>query len=127
MKLLLDTHALIWFLSGNNELSEEVVSEIENENNTIFVSIASLWEIGIKESIGKIKIKGGLSQLMTEILKSNIEIIPISIEDILVLTALEFFHRDPFDRLLIAQGMNEQCVIVSKDEQFKKYKIPTLW
>jgi PIN domain nuclease of toxin-antitoxin system len=79
MKLLLDTHALIWFLSGNNELSEEVVSEIENENNTIFVSIASLWEIGIKESISKIKIKGGLSQLMTEILKSNIEIIPISI------------------------------------------------
>jgi PIN domain nuclease of toxin-antitoxin system len=127
MKLLLDTHALIWFLSGNNELSEEVVSEIENENNTIFVSIASLWEIGIKESIGKIKIKGGLSQLMTEILKSNIEIIPISIEDILVLTTLEFFHRDPFDRLIIAQGMNEQCVLISKDEQLKKYRIPILW
>jgi PIN domain nuclease of toxin-antitoxin system len=127
MKLLLDTHTLIWFFSGNNELSEEVVSEIENENNTIFVSIASLWEIGIKESIGKIKIKGGLSQLMTEILKSNIEIIPISIEDILVLTTLEFFHRDPFDRLIIAQGMNEQCVLISKDEQLKKYRIPILW
>lgn len=127
MKLLLDTHTLIWFFSGNNELSEEVVSEIENENNTIFVSIASLWEIGIKESIGKIRIKGGLSQLMKEILTSNIEIIPISIEDILVLTTLEFFHRDPFDRLIIAQGMNEQCVLISKDEQFKKYKIPILW
>lgn len=127
MNYLLDTHSLIWFFSGDNQLPKKVIKEIENNKNTIFVSIASLWKIGIKESIGKIRIDGGLSQLVDEIFNSNFEILPISIDDILVISTLEFIHRDPFDRLLISQALNEKCVLISKDEQIKNYKISVLW
>lgn len=127
MNYLLDTHSLIWFFSGDNQLPKKVIKEIENNKNTIFVSIASLWEIGIKESIGKIRIDGGLSQLVDEIFNSNFEILPISIDDILVISTLEFIHRDPFDRILISQALNEKCVLISKDEQIKNYKISVLW
>lgn len=127
MNYLLDTHSLIWFFSGDNQLPKKVIKEIENNKNIIFVSIASLWEIGIKESICKIRINGGLSQLIDEIFNSNFEILPISKDDILVISTLEFLHRDPFDRLLISQALNEKCVLFSKEEQIKNYKISVLW
>lgn len=127
MNLLLDTHTFIWFINGDSSLPEQVRNEIKNINNRCFLSIASLWEMAIKLSINKLQLKSDFNKVVEFLIDNDIEILPITFEHIQKLLKLKFHHRDPFDRLIIAQGAIEKLLILTKDENFKKYKVKTMW
>ncbi len=127
MDLLLDTHTLIWFLNGDDMLSKKAKSAIEDAENVKIVSIASIWEIAIKISLGKFKFPKGFKQFLDMIEDNGFEILPITFEHAIELSTLEFLHRDPFDRLLISQCLADDLIIVSKDDTIKSYKVNTIW
>lgn len=128
MNLLLDTHTLIWFLNGDKDaISKKARAVIEKRENVKFVSIASCWEIAIKLSLGKLRFEGTFSELKEEINNSGFIILPITFEHTLKLINLKFYHRDPFDRLLVAQAIEEEMIIITKDEFIPQYKVKTIW
>jgi PIN domain nuclease of toxin-antitoxin system len=127
MDLLLDTHSLIWFLNGDEKLSDKAKSVIEDSSNSKIVSIASIWEIAIKISLDKFRFPKGFKHFLDMVEDNGFEILPITFEHALELSTLEFIHRDPFDRLLIAQCKSDNLVIVTKDDNIKRYNIKTIW
>jgi PIN domain nuclease of toxin-antitoxin system len=124
---LLDTHTLIWFLEGDSSLSVKARQIIEDEANIKYISIASLWEISIKLSLGKLALMSSFDNFLNELLKTEIQILPISFLHVLRVSQLEFFHKDPFDRLIISQGLEEKLTIVGKDPNFPLYNIVQHW
>ena len=124
---LLDTHTLIWFLDGNSLLSLNAKKEIEDEEAINFVSIASLWEIAIKISLGKIELKTSFNQISNKLSENGFLILPVTFEDTLVISSLKFDHRDPFDRVIIAQSMTNKMRIISKDTHFALYDSLVIW
>lgn len=127
MNILLDTHALIWFLNGDSQLSDKAKTEIENIENDKIISIASIWEIAIKISLNKFRFDKGFKKLFELIEENGFDILPISFEHTLIVSNLEFIHRDPFDRILVSQCKSDNLVIMTKDENIKKYNIKTIW
>ena len=128
MKYLLDTHALIWFFSGNSKLSEKVRLLMENEEITKLISLTSVWEMGIKQSKGKLTLAVPLEQYIQDKLTlEDYEILPITLKQLAKITTLPFHHKDPFDRLLIAQAITEQIPLLSKDTAFEPYEIEVIW
>ncbi len=127
MNYLLDTHALIWFLNGDKELSAKARKAIESSGVTNFVSLASLWEIAIKISLDRLNLNVPFENIGDEIENNNFQILPIIFQDMLILSSLPFHHKDPFDRLLIAQAINNKFTLISKDVHLTKYKIKILW
>jgi PIN domain nuclease of toxin-antitoxin system len=127
VNLLLDTHSLIWFLNGDANLSNKAKSAIEDPANSKMVSIASVWEIAIKLSIGKFRFSKGLKHFLGLIEDNGFAILPITFEHAIELSTLEFNHRDPFDRLLVAQSIADKLAIVTIDENIKRYNIKTIW
>lgn len=123
MRYLIDTHVLLWFNSGSLELSQKAKEIILDKKNVVLISIASLWEISIKTSIGKLQISGEYESIIDEITKNDIEILPINFAHTVVQNKLPFHHRDPFDRIIIAQGIVENISLISKDEIFDLYLI----
>jgi len=127
MKLLLDTHAFLWFIDDNPALSVRGKTLLEAENE-LFLSVASLWEIAIKLRLGKLSIAIPAESLMTEHLTgNNIELVPISVPHLIEVSTLALHHRDPFDRLIVAQAIVEQMPVVSADPAFDSYPIERLW
>ena len=127
IKNLLDTHTFLWFIDGNDNLSPKALENIENENAQNFISIVSLWEIAIKLSLGKLEVNIPFKQIEDVVFKNNFQILPISFTDLLKLSELPFHHRDPFDRLLIAQCINNEMIFLSKDENVFKYNVSVIW
>ena len=127
MQLLLDTHAFIWFISGDEAMPSKVIDAIRNIENKCYISIASIWEIAIKSSLKKLELKSDFNKIIDLLIENEIELLPITFEHLQALIQLEFHHRDPFDRLIIAQGSVEQLTIITKDEQFVKYTNNILW
>lgn len=128
MKLLLDTHTLLWFIAGSPELSLSARNLIEEESNEKFVSIVSIWETAIKVSIGKMTLTASFNDLFPHQLQINgFELLPVKIEHTSVVTTLPFHHRDPFDRLLIAQAILGNMTLVSIDEVFDDYEATRTW
>lgn len=128
MRYLLDTHSLIWFLEDDINLSYKAKSEITNLENQCFVSIVSLWEIFVKINIGKLKLDFPVSVLKKEIQNNSFEILPIAFEHLQQLLQLDFHHKDPFDRLIIAQAQSEKMVVITKDGNFNEYNnVKLLW
>jgi len=127
MDLLLDTHTLIWFLNGDEKLPDNVRDAIENPNNSKIVSIASIWEISIKISLDKFRFPNGFKRFLEMIDENGFELLPVTFEHAIIVSTLEFIHRDPFDRLLIAQCKNDNLTIATKDENIRKYNIQTIW
>jgi PIN domain nuclease of toxin-antitoxin system len=127
MKLLLDTHTFLWFINDNSRLSARAKALLESDVD-LLLSIASLWEIAIKASIGKLTLSQPYHIFLPQQLTDNdIEILPISLSHLNVVATLPFHHRDPFDRLLIAQTIAEQLSIVSVDAMFDAYSVKRLW
>ncbi len=127
MNNLLDTHTLIWFINGDGLLSEKAKKSIEKTNIINFVSIASLWEIAIKISLGKLELSIPFSSL-SDLLNSNaFQILPVSFDDTALIINLPFHHRDPFDRIIIAQSINNNLNVISKDSFFRDYQIALTW
>lgn len=125
MKYLIDTHALIFYLEGNPNLPNRVKEIIENEK--CFLSIASLWEIAIKISLDKIELTTSFEDLEVLLAKNNIEVKQIDIKDLSILQSLPFYHRDPFDRLLVAQAAQENYTLLTKDQSIALYNVATYW
>lgn len=123
MNCLLDTHSFLWFLRGDKRLGEKARLVIENPKNNVYLSVASVWEITIKVSLGKLELKESIEETVE---KSDFEIIDIELDHILELTKLSNYHRDPFDRILVAQALVENLVIITNDEKIKKYGIETI-
>jgi PIN domain nuclease of toxin-antitoxin system len=128
MHYILDTHALIWFLEDDQNLSIKARDSISSGNNNCCVSIASLWEIAVKTSIGKLHLKSDFSKLKDFLSETGFEILPIEFHHLQALLNLDLHHRDPFDRLIIAQAITEDMTLISKDSHFENYKeLKFLW
>jgi len=128
MKLLLDTHALIWFISGDEELGERAKVAFLNQDNKLYFSKASLWEMTIKISLGKLVMaEHWLVMIEKEMISNGIQWLEIEIAHCKTLAGLPFHHRDPFDRLLISQAISESMSIISIDRQFSRYPPDIIW
>jgi PIN domain nuclease of toxin-antitoxin system len=127
MEYLIDTHILLWYLDGNIALPEEIANLLDSSKR-IIVSTVSLWELTIKASLNKIELSNSLEQIQQE-LDSNrkFEILNISFAHLNTLSGLPHYHRDPFDRLLIAQAISENLTIISADRHFKAYPVQVTW
>lgn len=125
---LLDTHAFLWFLSGDARMSSISRGIISDPKNRCFISIASIWEMAIKIKIGKLDLSFDLSEVVTHLSRNSIEVLPITFEHILETMKLDDHHRDPFDRLIIAQARCESITIITKDENFSRYaSLKLIW
>lgn len=128
MSLLLDTHTLLWFLLDDPRLSENAREHIVIQEESIFVSPASLWEIAIKISLGKYALPIPFRVFWDEQLMINdLILLPITVSHTAKLVDLPFHHRDPFDRLIIVQALVEKIQLVSKDKMFDHYDVNRLW
>jgi len=118
----------LWFIGGSVSLSPSARALVEDADNQPFLSMASLWEMAIKLSIGKLSLGQPFETLIPEQMKLNgIELLQIEMPHIVAVASLPFHHRDPFDRLLVAQAIVEQMPIVSGDPAFDSYTIQRLW
>ncbi len=125
---LIDTHVLLWWLFDDPKLSGLAHDAIQAPDNTILVSSASGWEIATKYRLGKLPHAGEVARNLPSMLrKSRIDVLPITMEHALAAGALPGPHRDPFDRMLIAQGQIEELPIVTSDHAFKQYPVKIIW
>ena len=128
MRLLLDTHTFLWFIGGDTALSPYARQLIEDRTNERLLSIASLWEMAIKASLGRLTLTLPFTDLVAEHVHGNaIELFEILPRHLDVLTTLPFHHKDPFDRMIIAQSQAENMPILSRDSAFDDYAIRRLW
>lgn len=121
MNYLIDTHILLWYISGDKRIKNSVKAKIENESSSIFLSNASLWEIAIKTSIGKLKLNSSLVDLKIYLDSTGFKILEFDIEDLEMLQKLPFHHQDPFDRIIIAQSKTKSLEIITNDNQMQEY------
>lgn len=122
MKLLLDTHTFLWFIGGNPNLSGPARQLIEDIGNERLISIASLWEMSIKASMGKLKLNFSFPDLVeTHVIGNAMKLLPVQPEHLDFVRSMSFHHKDPFDRLLIAQSLAEKMPILSRDQAFDNY------
>ena len=126
MIILLDTHALLWFLNDDEKLPPEIRGIIEGDTQ-VFVSIASFWEIAIKNSIGKLPLKCTVTEMLAFCKQLDMHVLQIEPAHLERLKSLPQIHGDPFDRLLICQAQEESLTLVTRDENIPKYDVKTLW
>ena len=127
MDNLLDTHTLIWFINGDDAVSAKARQQIEDNIDSNYVSIASLWEMAIKIRLEKLEMNCSFKELSALLNANAFKILPISFEDTLTISLLPFHHRDPFDRMLVAQAKNNGLKILSKDSVFEQYELDVVW
>lgn len=128
MNLLIDTHIFLWFVFAEASLNSYARSLVEDEANTKFLSMASVWEMAIKHSIGKLPLTLPFPMFMKRELESNgFLLLPIEFDHLTQVASLPLHHRDPFDRLIIAQSIAENMAIVSADSAFDAYGVSRLW
>ena len=128
MKLLLETHAFLWFIGGSSELSSYAKGPIESEENERYLNVVSLWEMAIKVSIGKLDVPLPFTRIVRQHVTGNaIEVLSMEPEHLDEQRSLSFHHRDPFDRLIIAQAIQEEMPLVSRDDAFSDYPIQLRW
>jgi PIN domain nuclease of toxin-antitoxin system len=128
VKFIADTHAFIWFITDSEQLSQKAKTILESPENERVLSAASIWEIAIKTSLGKLTFKKPLEQFLPEQLRLNyFQVLDISGQHALRVAALPMFHRDPFDRMIAAQALVEQLPILSNDEALDAYGVQRLW
>ena len=124
----MDTHAFLWFIAGSPMLSQRAKICIEDVANEKFISMASIWEMAIKISIGRLSLTEPFERFIPRQIQMNgFDLLPILFEHRSPLTSLPFHHRDPFDRVLVSQCGVEKCVLLSKDRAFDLYQIDRLW
>ncbi|MEP6487970.1 type II toxin-antitoxin system VapC family toxin [Microcoleus vaginatus GB2-A3] len=127
MNILLDTHTFLWYLEDSKQLSSKAAELLEDPSNTLRLSIASLWEISIKLGLGKLSLQNSFSELEEVLQQLKIEVLPITFSDTECYLNLPLHHRDPFDRILVAQAINHSLVLISCDVAFDAYDLQRLW
>jgi len=127
MRLLLDTHVFIWWADNPEKLSPAALAALEDEANELLLSVASVWEMQIKIQLGKLKLSLPLKELVKNQQETNnLTVSPVALPHVLALEALPFHHKDPFDRLLIAQSIEQGLTLVTADSQFSAYSVKLL-
>lgn len=124
MKLLLDTHAALWWLADDERLGRDAVRQISDETNLVLLSGAVVWEVAIKRSLGKLEAPADLAPTL---LGGGARALPITLAHAAATEALPWHHRNPFDRLLVAQARAEGAAIVSGDDRLREYGVPLVW
>jgi PIN domain nuclease of toxin-antitoxin system len=124
LKLLLDTHAALWFLSGDERLGHGARRQLLDAGNRVLLSAAVVWEISIKRSLGKLVVPGEYVALL---LGAGVHPLPVSVEHAVAVQGLPPHHRDPFDRMLVAQASVEGAAVVSRDEALRPYGVTLVW
>ena len=128
MKYLLDTHAFLWFVSEDSKLSSKARSIIKNSNNEVYFSAVSAWELSIKIRLGRLTIEEDLEPfIIKQLAENNFSTLSITIFHSIYTSKLPDIHKDPFDRMIVAQAQVEDLSIISKDKNIKKYKVPVIW
>lgn len=128
MRVLLDTHTLLWFLTDDDRLSRYAHGVITDSASDVLVSTGSLWEIAIKASLGKLSLAAPFDQLFPAQLEAErIGVLPVELAHLAALASLPFHHRDPFDRLIISQALAEGVPVISRDTAFTSYACDVVW
>ncbi len=128
MKLLLDTQCWLWWFAQPERLNSEAIAQIDNETNELWLSVASVWEMGIKVAIGKLPLPEPLdSYISSRMMQLGAKSLSITASHAVQASALPLHHRDPFDRMLIAQAQMEEMMLVSADSIFRQYDVSILW
>ncbi len=125
MRLLLDTHALLWALEAPQRLPAGIRAAIEDNENDVFASAASAWEIAIKQSLGKLPVPR--ADLFETLRRANLTELPVTLKHAQATRLLPPIHRDPFDRMLVAQAQTEGLSVVSRDPLVRRYPVTVLW
>lgn len=127
MRLLLDTHALLWFQAGDRRLSRSARSAMEATDAELVVSAASVWEMAIKASLGRLRLDVSVDAYVSEKFSRGYRALPVSVAHAARVETLPWHHRDPFDRLLAAQALVERTKLITRDRVFKKYGVTVVW
>jgi PIN domain nuclease of toxin-antitoxin system len=128
VRLLLDTHAFLWWVEGAPAVGRRARAAVSNPDNEVLLSVAVCWELAIKLSLGKLRLAESLDRFVPEQLRRNgFSLLPIELRHVGRVADLPFRHRDPFDRLLAAQALEDDLTIVSADRVFRKYGTRLLW
>jgi len=127
MNLLLDTHALLWFLSGDQRIPLKTVATVADTSNDCYISIASLWEVSIKLGLGKLSLDFSFREFPQKLELIEVRQLPMTISHLDRLRSIPNHHRDPFDRLIISQAIEEDMTVVTKDPVFREYPVQVLW
>lgn len=128
MKLLFDTHTFIWWDSQPNKLSQTALALLHDRSNILLLSVVSIWEIQIKLQVGKLTLNRALLEIIESQQKINqIEVLPVNLNHVLALDSLPLIHKDPFDRLLVAQANVENVALVSGDPIVAQYPVNVTW
>jgi PIN domain nuclease of toxin-antitoxin system len=121
--LLLDTHVLLWWFNEPEALTQQAVAAIADETNVVYVSAATIWEAGIKQSLGKLR---GAEDLVARVREQRLDELPVELEHAAAAARLPAHHNDPFDRMLIAQAQAERLTLVTRDPRLQAYAVPLL-
>lgn len=127
MKYLLDTHAFLWWNDAPAMLSPTVMAICKDMNNQLGLSIASIWEMQIKAQLGKLVLTAPLAEMVATQVNNGVSVLSLNIGHVLCLDNLPLHHKDPFDRLLIAQAIMEDAAVLTKDPKFQNYPVRTVW
>ena len=126
-KYLLDTHAIIWFIEDDPALPAHIKELLESAESDCYISICSLWEMAIKINIGKLEIKYSLEEIAAMLKSQHVNILSLSVATLDTYHQLPLLHKDPFDRILVAQAINTDITIITKDPFIKQYNILSTW
>ena len=124
MKLLLDTHAALWWLADDDRIGDEVARQLTDDSNQVLISAVVVWEVAIKRSLGKLEAPKAIGPTLVQ---AGAQPLPVTIEHAAAVENLPWVHRDPFDRLLVAQALTEDAALVSCDEPFSQYGVSIVW
>ena len=124
MKLLLDTHAALWWLSGDERFGRSAADQLTDETNQVLLSAVVVWEIAIKRSLGKLDAPDDLAPTL---LGAGAQPLPVTLDHAAAVGELPWHHRDPFDRLLVAQASSERATLVTHDEALRPYGVAVIW
>jgi len=127
VNLLLDTHVFLWFVAGDQRLSANARRAMEAADAELFLSAASIWEMAIKSSLGRLTLPLPLDEYIAEKLTQGFRVLPVDWAHTAAVEKMPFHHRDPFDRLLIAQATAEDLPLVSADPELRAYKVKLIW
>ena len=120
MRVLLDTHALLWFHSGDRRLSPAARAAIENPDGELMLSAASIWELAIKTSLRRLELPMSMAEYVSQKVRQGYRLLSVSAVHASRVEVLPWHHRDPFDRLLVAQALTEDCPVITRDRIFRK-------
>jgi len=128
MKYLLDTHAFLWFVTADNRLSQKAKSIISDRKNDVYFSAASAWELSIKIRLGRLTLEEDLEAfIVNQLAENSFHALSVTIIHSIYTSKLPDIHKDPFDRMIIAQSQVDDMSLISRDKNIKKYKVPVVW